>query len=521
MASSEDTARAAGRGGLAVAGAKIYFMLVGFAQQSLLAALLGAEGYGTLARAAAIANVANNVVITSTIQGTSRVVAEAPEGSAPGAQRGALRVHAWLALPLGLLFALISTLFVSTTGASHLVPPLLAASAVVLGYALYTPFVGALNGRRLFARQALLDTIYATLRTATMLLGGWLLVSRGAGPLGAMAGMALAAFLIIPAAALAAGSGAPGPGAPGVRGYFSFIGPLALGQLFLNALLQSDISLLGYFATGSAQAAGLTGDAVAAAADRSAGLYKACQLFSFLPYQLLISINSVLFPMLARAASDGDRDAIATYVRSGMRLAALLAGVMVAVIFGLAPQLLRLTFKAEIHEHAATTLRILALGQGAFALYGICTGVLSSLHRERWTMGLNAAATALLLLLSAALVPGAPVGQAIAERTAVATSVTLVLALVAGAFLVRRTAGALLSPLSALRILAASAATAALPWLVDAAGFLWLERVRSKLLTLIAAPAMGVVYLLLLIASGELGKADLDLIKRVLGRKKS
>lgn len=507
---AEDVARTAGRGGLAVAGAKVYFMLVGFAQQGLLGSLLGAEAYGTLSRASAIANIANNVIVTGSIQGTSRAVTEAAPDQREGALRGVLRLHAGAALPLAALFVAVAVGFAAATGASHLIPLLLAASVIVLSYTVYAPLVGALNGRQLFARQALLDTTFATLRTGAMVLGARALLGQGRGPLGAMVGFALAALSILPIASRVAGTGKPGPGAPSVGAYLSSVGPLALGQFFLNTLMQIDISLLGYLATSTAEASGLTAAEAAAAADRSAGIYKACQLFSFLPYQLLVTITFILFPLLTKAAHDSDREAVASYVRSGMRVALLLAGVMVAVIFGLAPHLLRLTFKADIHEHGAATLRTLALGQGAFALYGICTAVLSSLHRERWTTALNAASTAVLVALSFLIVPGAPPGVAITERAALATSIALALALVAGASLVRHVASALVSPLTPLRVAAAGAAVAYLGTRLP---------IDGKLMTLVAAAGMGLLYTLLLVLTGELGRADLGLVKRVLGRR--
>ena len=43
---SDETTRAAGRGGLAIAAAKVSFLVTGFAQQLLLPKLLGVDGYG-------------------------------------------------------------------------------------------------------------------------------------------------------------------------------------------------------------------------------------------------------------------------------------------------------------------------------------------------------------------------------------------------------------------------------------------------------------------------------------------
>ena len=53
--SDEDSTRSTGRGGLAVAGAKLYFILLGLAQQIALPRVLGLEGYGALSRVLSIA----------------------------------------------------------------------------------------------------------------------------------------------------------------------------------------------------------------------------------------------------------------------------------------------------------------------------------------------------------------------------------------------------------------------------------------------------------------------------------
>ena len=507
----EDDARAAGRGGLAVAGAKIYFILIGFVQQTLLTRLLGTDGYGTFSRAQAWFNVADNVVITSSIQGASRTVAEASPAEQGAAQRGALKIHALLALPIAGAFYFFAPLGAAALGAPHIAPHLRIASAIVLGYALYTPFVGALNGRRRFGAQAALDVTYATIRTAAMLGGAWWLKAKAEGPLGTVSGFALAALAIVPVAALVAGFGARGTGGPKLARYLLLIAPLAVGQLFFNVLLQSDITLLGYFAAGTADAAGLVGADAIAAADRSVGIYKACQLFAFLPYQLLVSVTFILFPMLAKAHAAGDADAVKTYVRTGIRLALVLTGAMVAVLVGLAPGLLGLVFPPDIAEAGASTLRLLALGQGAFALFAIASTVLTSLHREVWTLALNAVATALVVGAAFALVPGTALGAPIAARAALATTVALFASLVVAGVLVLRVAGALVPLLSVVRVVTSLAVAAALP--------LWLGR-TGKLATLAMAAVVAAIYFAAMVATRELGKTDLALVLRVLGKKR-
>ncbi len=502
----------AGRGGLAIAGAKAYFILIGFVQQTLLGRLLGADGYGAYSSVMAIANVADNVVISSSIQGTSRTVAEASAGEVDGAHRRALSIHAALALPIAGLFAIFAPMIARASGAPHVAFHARVAALIVLGYCLYTPLVGALNGRRRFVAQAALDVGYATLRTVTMLGGAYLFAARQAAPLGAVSGFALAAVSIVPIAALVVGVGRRGPGGPSLSDYLKLLWPLALGQLFLNMLMQSDITLLRYFASERAASDGLAGTAAALAADRTVGIYRACQLFAFLPYQLLLSVTFILFPLLAKAHADGNDEAVKTYVRTGVRLSLVLAGAMVAVIAGLGPLLLSLTFKPEIAEPGGRCLRVLALGQGAFALYGIFATVLSSLHKERWSMALNGVATAMVAAAAWGLVPGAAQGSPLAERAALATSCALLTAALLGAVAVRRVAGALVSPWTLARVLVAGAAAAALPVALGYGG---------KLVTIALAAAVGFVYFIALIVTRELGRDDLELVLRVARRKRA
>ena len=71
----EDATRAAGRGGLAVAFAKIYFIVVGLVQQIALPRLLGLDGYGALASVLSISGITYNPVTTTSIQSVSHAVA--------------------------------------------------------------------------------------------------------------------------------------------------------------------------------------------------------------------------------------------------------------------------------------------------------------------------------------------------------------------------------------------------------------------------------------------------------------
>ncbi|MEO7329239.1 MAG: oligosaccharide flippase family protein, partial [Minicystis sp.] len=137
-----ETTRNAGRGGLAIAVAKVAFIVFGFAQQLVLPRLLGVDGYGAFRLVFSIVSIVNNVVVAMAIQGVSRAVSQVPEAEGPSAFRRTLRVHVGLAMVLSLGFALSAGLIADLQHAPHAATPLRLAAIIVLLYGIYAPLVG-------------------------------------------------------------------------------------------------------------------------------------------------------------------------------------------------------------------------------------------------------------------------------------------------------------------------------------------------------------------------------------------
>ena len=500
-------ARTAGRGGLAIAFAKVSFILFGFAQQLLLERLLGQAGYGQISRVLAIVGVLNNVVVSTALQGVSRAVSTASAGEEGAAFARTLRVHVVLAVVLSLGFALAAGTIATEVGAPHIATPLRLVAAVVLLYGIYAPLVGSLNGRRRFLDQAGLDVSYGLLRTIGMGVGAFVLIRLGgSGTLGATIGFVSAAALIVPIAITRSGLGRLGAAGPSARDYLGFLGPLALGQIALNLLLQTDFLLLSRFVGREASRLGLA----ETASDELLGIYRGVQLFSFLPYQLLMSVSFVLFPMLAKARAEKSEPLVAEYTQAGVRIALVVTGAVSGTIAALAPHVLRFAYKSSaIWEHGGPVLRVLALGMGSFAILGISSAALTGLGRERMSAAFNALAVCLVALGCVVVTPRLPFGPPMLFATAISTSAALGLVAVVAALALRREAGAFVAPLSLVRVLVAAAVTVAvgmrLPWL-------------GKPAVLVEGLVTGALYLSVLVVTGELGKKDLSLVRKVLGK---
>lgn len=519
-----EQARKAGRGGLAVLGAKVFFIATGLVQQFFLPRAIGLADYGALSRVLAVSNVFNNVIVASSTQGVSRTVAAAG-ASEREALRATLRVHAVVALIAGALLGVASPFVAFFEHAPEMVAPLLAMTGVLVVYGVYAPLIGYLNGRGLFTKQASLDVAAASLRTAALLGVGWLFaknagsvataLSTSPGVLGATVGAVLASIGVFLLALRWTGTGAafsgPRPsGVPLVGAYISLVLPVMVAQLFTNGLMQADIILLGRYLSLSAPASTDTMTS-AQAANEWVGVYRACQLFAFLPYQMLFSVTQVLFPMVARAKADDPSGArVAELVSRGCRIGAIVCGMLVVVVLAMPGSLVKLAYGAAVATRGIAALRTLALGQAAFAMLGLSTTVMVSLGRERTAMAITAVALALLAGTCVVIIPMAPFGEAQLVATARATATALVLALVVGVIAVRRIAGAFVPLKTALRVGLCVGGAFVLGGIMPT---------FSKLLTPVVATGVVLAYLAALVVTGELGKADLALVASIAGRR--
>ncbi|MBK8259045.1 MAG: oligosaccharide flippase family protein [Polyangiaceae bacterium] len=504
----EDAAQTAGRGGLVIVLAKGLFILYGFAQQIVLQHLLGQVGYGEASLVTASVGVVNNVVVAASIQGVSRTVAAAPEGAWPQLYRRALTYHAVIAFIVSGLFAAAAGPISKTLNAEHVVTPMRLVALVVFLYGLYAPMVGALNGRKRFVDQGGLDIVYGAIRTVGIAGGAYLFMRMSkSGTLGLVTGFVASAAVIVPLAVWRAGVGKSGGSEPRIGPYLGFLFPVIVAQGCLNLLLRTDFFLLRYFAGAAAR----TANVEPSVADGLLGIYQGVQLYAFLPYQLLMSITFILFPMLSKAQAEGDKEFVKGFTRANVRLSFVFTGLICGTIASISTHVLRLASPEAIWKNGGEPLRILAIGMGTLSVLGISSAVLTSLKKEVAAAGVTIAAVAAVAAGCTVALVSAPLGEGMLTRTALAASAGLFAAMILSAVLVRKAAGGFVPVLTAVRVPAALAITVAvgsrMPWL-------------GKALVIPQAAGMALVYILVLVVLREVGKDDVGMLLRVAGRKK-
>ncbi len=505
----------AGRGGLALAAGKLYFLLSGLIQQVLLKAVLGLGGYGAYSTVSSIASISYNPLVQAGIQGVSREIASSSEEDVGLVQRRVLGFHFILALLSAGGFFLASPWIAGKLGAPHVVGALRILSALLFLYAMYAPLIGYLNGRRRFLGQAGLDVTAATLRTIGLVAGAYAATTffhsdseQGRTILrveGAALGFCCAGVLILLAAIKLTGLGVAGGRRPPMDRYFFVLLPILGGQILLNLLFQADSLLLRLFASEAAKVAGLAPEA----ADPYVGAYRATQLFCFLPFQLLSSITFVLFPLLASARSMGEKKEVAQLIERGLRIALIVAGLIISALVAVPGGLIAIVFGAEASAIGADAMRILAIGMGFFALLGVMTSAMNSLGAERQSFTLIGLAVVLVISSCFFVAEGRPLGADLLNRVATATSGAMVITTSVAALRLRSLAGGGVALLALARTCAG----------VAIAGYLTAQFFQGgALLTLAGSVVAGLIFLLVLTLTRELRRSDIEQLRTLVRR---
>lgn len=273
-------------------------MLSGFLQQVLLTRLVGLAEFGAFAVVNNVISIVNNTVVQATIQSVSKFTAE-DDARAGAVQRAGVKMQAALGAVLALAIFFGAPLIAAFEEAPRYTTYFRIAAVIPFLYALYAVFVGSANGLRRFRTQASFDVGFSTAKTILLLgLAALWKVT------GAFVGFAAAAAFILVFASRVMRLPSPAERFP-MKRLAGFMSAVVAYGLLLNVALNYDLPLLHHFAGKSA------GGAAAAVV---AGHYQALRTLALLPYQALVVVTFVIFPLVSRATFAEDREATRLYV---------------------------------------------------------------------------------------------------------------------------------------------------------------------------------------------------------------
>jgi stage V sporulation protein B len=482
----------AAKGAVFISIAKIYFMLSGFVQQVLLTRFLGLADYGAFAVVNNVISIVNNTVVQATIQAVSKFTAE-NDARAEAVQRAGVRMQVVLGAALALALFWGAPFVAAFVHAERYTTALRIAALIPFLYAVYAVFVGSANGLRQFRTQATFDIGFST--SKTILLLGLAALWRVNG---AFLGFAGAAAFILIVASRVMRLPASAERFPQGR-LVGYMGAVVLYGMLLNLALNYDLPILRHFA---GQGAG------ASVADAVGAQYAALRTLALLPYQALVVVTFVIFPLISRATFAEDREATRLYVTQTLRYAVILVAAMGIALAARPGALLRLIYPAA-YVAGAPAMPILVGGECCLALLAVACAILNAAGRTRATVSLVALTVVVGAAAAALLIPRAAPGTPMLVAAASATALGMVVGFVASAVYLKAHLGGT-PPLPTLgRVALAIAAGLAVGRLVPGQG---------RIVGLAAIALAAVAYLVVLLVTGELGPEDRAKLGRMLRR---
>lgn len=505
----DDVGAATRRGVIFIPMAKLWFLLAGLLMQLLLPRALGSAAlFGMWTLVLGWVSVVNNVLIQATIQSVAHFAAAGAQ-ALQDAKRTALQVNLRLGSAVAVAFFLLAPLIASFEHDAELISHLRLSAGVIWAYSFYAVFVGAANGARQFHKQAGLDMTFSTLRTGLVLAAAMLFHAT----LPAVGAFVLAAVLIMFLSMIVVGLPARGESPAGLgKQMLSYMGWLMLYMIAINALMFLDGWWLKRLCTEAASHSGQAAAEIKRSVDALVGVYAAAQTVARLPYQLILAVTFIIFPLLSTPALRADRARTRRYIETTLRYSLV---VMVAMVAGLGVRphaTLRLLYPAE-YSTGASALAILLAAYVCFSLLCIVGTITNSLGRALPTaiLGIVTAlltCAAVYLCIERGLGSGDPPLRAAALGLLVGMGGGLVLNL----GYLWHSLQVTLPPLSLLRAGVGFAAVIAL-------GRVWPEPgtpglLGSKVGTLLCAGLASALYIGVLMLLRELSLRELLLLRR-------
>lgn len=495
------SAVSAGRGVLYIAIAKLYFMVAGYAIYFTLPRLLpDAAAWGDYLLVIGLVSVIDNVIVTGTIQGVSKFTAQGDVG-ADAIKRAGLIVQLLLGGGIAGAFFLLAPVVADWENDASLAGLYRIAAGIILSYSLYSVFVGSVNGLRHFGKQASLDMGFATIR-AGAILGG---AALGFGVAGAVTGFTGAAFTIFVVAAIWVRL-PRGEERFALGRLFDFMIRLFVYTLTLNATMRADLLLLKRNAVALVSE---TGDAARRRATSTlAGYYGTAQSLAFIPYQAILAVAFVIFPLVSRSTFDADLAKTQAYIRQTLRLSLIFVAAVASVFIANPAAVIAVPYPAA-YVVGAPALRILAAGMVFFSMFTIINTILNGAGRTLETIISGGVTLTASVTGNALFVPRAASALSALERAAWASSLAMALGCVLAAILLFRRFRAAFPPLTVLRTVLVTVALAFLGHFLP---------VGSKLLTIAESVGIFVAFFVFLAILGEFRRDDIAAIVGSLRR---
>ncbi|MFU8805546.1 MAG: polysaccharide biosynthesis C-terminal domain-containing protein, partial [Bradymonadaceae bacterium] len=400
-----ETVKKTGRGFLVITAAKVWFLMTSAVIQLGLPIIFGsAEQFGVFKIVTEAIGLLNMVMIIGTLNAVSKLVSEQPENAAKIVNL-AVRMQLMLGVPIAGLYFVASPWIAASFNDPTLTGYIRLSSFIILFYAFYAIFVGYLNGLKEFVKQAGLDIGFATLKMVGI-LG---LVLLGFGVFGAIAGFVAAAGLITSISGfwvfrlMRRKPRAPEANDAETKAAFKrllvYLVLIMAYTFGLNGLMRADLFILkGVAANMPASFVGLE-ELFVIMSNKFAGFYGAVLNIARIPYQGVIAVTFVIFPLISQSTFKQDLDQTRGYIRETFRYCMLLIGGVAMLLAFNSNSIIAGLYSVD-YQAASVALSILSVSIIFFALFYVATTMIIGSGHPRAAVVIMGASLVLSAILN-------------------------------------------------------------------------------------------------------------------------
>ncbi len=484
------------RGGLALAFAKLFFLIAGYAISIVLTRLVSPETFGLYGVVSMVIAVPNMVLIQTVLFTVSRpMAAEITRGlgSYDFLRRRGFRLAALLGGVVSLIFLAGADLIAAWLRDPSLAGPLRVVSVIPMLYALYAVNVGTLNATRRFGMQAMLDVIMASSK-ASLIIGaaafGYGLAEILGGFTGAAALVLTLSVILVrvarPAGVDEAAAVAQREGTQKTPPIAAFAGSLLIFTAVVNLLLATDLLMLKHFVVSPEDQA-------------SVGFYTSASLVARVPYSLMNAVSLMMFPLVATLHALEDAPRLRHYIAETAKVSALLLCLLAGVAAAASGEIQRLLFPAA-YGAVADELRLMVWGFSGYSFAVTCAWILNSTARSRIAVLLVVTPLLVVGIAASILVPGN-----MTEGAALAVALAGAAAVIAALIALHRVFKAHLQFFFIAKVGAAIAATEIL-------GRLW--SAEGKIMILAKLAALTIVFVAVILGTRAVTITEIKELRR-------
>ncbi len=476
-------AQSVSSGTLWLMGSEAAFMLSNYLIHIGLARHLGAEAYGIFGVLMSLYLINRAFLNTGLPRAVSKFLSEFPD-KAGAIFKTSLRVQLVVAILFALVYILFAPFIARMLNDVSLTHYIIFIGIMVIPLALLALYTsGYLNGLRMFREQAYVKTAYPILRVIFTIVFVWL----GWALWGALAGYLFAILVsLFWSRHLLSHVGIPS-GTFSSKRLIMFALPICIGSLAFTLLRNVNVLFLKSIL----------------ADNRIAGLYTAAFTLSTIPAFIFAALPLSLTPSVSKAVAEGNFQKVRNYIQQSVRYLLLFLFPITALMAATGNELLTLFYPAE-YSAAGAVLALLVVSSTLLTLFSLLSSIITGSGNPRFEMTVAISVMGVMAALNLLLIPRYGM-----MGTAWASVITGIAAATVSAIYVSKKFHAFVSPKSLIRI----AATSVLIFLL---GYYWHYTGVALAVNYVS---LGFLYLGLLYLFGELKKADMNLVRKVLGRR--